>query len=272
MQITLSLATAYARLKWLMKKSANPKPDPPLHSTEAEQMNTSKAMKTRMATTRQMGFSLMEVVVSMGLSLFVTAAMVALMSNSMGNAARVINMTKLSDDLRSTMQLMSRDVRRSSYNANALFCYGNEDCGTDGSVTLPADIVISAAADCFTFLLDRDHDGDSTENEAGGFRRRVENNVGLIEMWTGGNQPDCDAAAGGNWQPVTDQTTMNITAFNVDNSLSYDQEIFNDGVTTITQRVRKLRLAIGGELIIASGVNRRIEDVISVRNDLLQTS
>lgn len=235
-------------------------------------MNTSHLIEIRLAASRQNGFSLLEVVVSMGLSLFVTAAMVALMSNSMGNAARVINMTKLSDDLRSTMQLMTRDVRRSSYNANALLCYGNDDCGTDGSVTLPADIVISAGADCFTFLLDRDHDGDSIENAAGGFRRRLEGNVGLIEMWTGDNQPDCDAAAGGNWQPVTDWTTMNITAFNVDNALSYDQEIFDDGVTVITQRVRKLRLAIGGELIAASGVTRRIEDVISVRNDLLQTS
>ena len=233
-------------------------------------MNTSLAITIRMAAARQTGFSLMEVIISMGLSLFVTAAMVALMSNSMGNAARVINMTKLSDDLRSTMQLMTRDVRRSSYNANAIMCYGNDDCGTDGSVTLPADIVISDDAGCFTFLLDRNHDGNSITDAPGGFRRVVENNVGYIQMWTGTGAANCaaDPDADG-WQAVTDLTTMNITAFNVDNALSYDQEIFNDGVTTITQRVRKLRLAIRGELIIASGVNRRIEDVISVRNDLL---
>lgn len=233
-------------------------------------MNASNLNQLHFTAARQRGFSLMEVVVSMGLSLFVTAAMVALMGNSVGNAGRVINMTKLSDDLRSTMQLMTRDVRRSSYNANALLCYGNDDCGSDGSVSLPADIFISDAGDCFTFLLDRDHDGDSTENDAGGFRRRVVNNVGTIEMWTGGNQPDCNAGAGGNWQAVTDFNTMNITAFTVDNTLSYNQVIFDDGAgNTITQRVRKLRLAIGGELIAADGVNRRIEDVISVRNDIL---
>jgi type II secretory pathway pseudopilin PulG len=221
----------------------------------------------------QGGYSLMEVIISMALSLVVTTAMVALMSNSMGNAARVINMTKLGDDLRSTMQLMTRDVRRSSYNADALLCYGNDDCGTDGSVILPGDIFISAGEDCFTFLLDRNHDGNSITDAPGGFRRVVDGDVGLIQMWTGAGAPNCAAAADTDgWQAVTDRTTMDITTFNVDDSLSYEQEIFNDGVTTITQRVRKLRLAIGGELIIASGVNRRIEDVISVRNDMLTTS
>lgn len=238
-------------------------------------MKTSCLSTSTPTAWRQSGYSLMEVIVSMGLSLVVTTAMVALMSNSMGNAGRVINMTKLSDDLRSTMQLMTRDVRRSSYNANALKCYGNEDCATDGSVVLPGDIFISAGLDCFTFQLDRDHDGNSIEDEdsPGGFRRVVEDNIGYIEMWTRAEPADCDAEPGAEgWQAVTDRTTMDITAFNVDNSLSYDQEIFNDGATVITQRVRKLRLAIGGELRTASGVNRQIEDVISVRNDIMQTT
>jgi prepilin-type N-terminal cleavage/methylation domain-containing protein len=218
----------------------------------------------------QRGFSLMEVIVSMGISLVATTAMVALMANSLGNAGRVINMTKLSDDLRSTMQLMTRDVRRASYNANALLCYGNDDCTTDGSVTQPADIFISDAADCFTFSLDRDHDGDGTENDAGGFRRVVVGGVGAIEMWTGGNQPDCTAGQGGNWVQMTNPESMDITTFNVDDTLSYTQVIFDDGAgNTISQRVRKLRLAIGGELVVADGVTRRLEDVITVRNDLL---
>lgn len=218
----------------------------------------------------QGGFSLMEVIVSMGISLVATTAMVALMANSLGNAGRVINMTKLSDDLRSTMQLMTRDVRRASYNANALLCYGNDDCTTDGSVTQPADIFISDAADCFTFWLDRDHDGDGTENDAGGFRRVVVGGVGTIEMWTGGSQPDCAAGQGGNWVQMTNPESMDITTFNVDDNLSYTQVIFDDGAgNTISQRVRKLRLAIGGELLTADGVTRHLEDVISVRNDLL---
>lgn len=218
---------------------------------------------------RQTGFTLMEGLVSMSISLVATAAMVALMSNSLGSTTRIVNMTKLSDDLRSTMQLMTRDVRRTSYNANALYCYGNDDCFTDGSVALPGDITISNTNECFTFLMDRDHDGDSTENDAGGFRRNVVNGVGVIEMWTGNNSPNC-ADTAPNWVQVTNLDSMNITAFTVDDSLSFTQVIFDDGAgNTITQKVRKLRLNIQGALLNDEQINREIEDVISVRNDLL---
>lgn len=218
---------------------------------------------------RQAGFSLMEGVVSMSISLVVTAAMVALMANSLNSTTRIVNMTKLSDDLRNTMQLMTRDVRRTSYNANAMLCYGNDNCFTDGSVTLPGDITISDTNDCFTFLLDRDNDGDSTENDAGGFRRRTVGGVGVIEMWTGGNAPNC-AADSDSWVRVTNPDSMDITVFSVDDDLSFTQVIFDDGAgKTVSQKVRKLRLNIRGELLANDEINREIEDVISVRNDLL---
>lgn len=217
----------------------------------------------------QAGYTLMEAVVSISISLVVTSAMIGLMANSLGSTSRIVNMTKLSDDLRNTMQMMTRDVRRTSYTADAMFCYGNEDCGSDGSVTVPADITISNTNDCFTFLLDRDHDGDATENDAGGFRRRVANGVGVIEMWTGNNQPDC-AANNANWVTVTNPGSMNITTFSVDDNLSYTQVIFDDDAgNTVSQKVRKVRLAIDARLVSSAGVTRRIEDVISVRNDLL---
>lgn len=219
----------------------------------------------------QAGFSLMEAVVAMSISLVVTASMVALMANSLGTTSRIVNMTKLSDDLRSTMQMLTRDVRRASYNANAVLCYGNDNCYTDGSVTLAGDLVINNGQDCFTFQLDRLHDGNSTNDAAGGFRRRVDGNVGALEMWTGDNSPDCAAGDGGNWVRVTNADSMNITAFNInDDDLSYTQVIFDDGAgNTISQRVRKVRFQIDAQLVNATGITRHIEDVISVRNDLL---
>jgi prepilin peptidase dependent protein B len=220
---------------------------------------------------RQAGFSLMEAVVAMSISLVVTASMVALMANSLGTTSRIVNMTKLSDDLRSTMQMLTRDVRRASYNANAVLCYGNDNCFTDGSVTLAGDLVINNSQDCFTFQLDRLHDGNSINDAAGGFRRIVDGDVGALEMWTGNNSPDCAAGDDVNWVRVTNANSMNITAFNInDDDLSYTQVIFDDGAgNTISQRVRKVRFQIDAQLVNATGITRHIEDVISVRNDLL---
>lgn len=219
----------------------------------------------------QSGLSLMEVLVSMSISLVVTASMVALMANSLGNTARIIKMTKLSDDMRIALQMMSRDVRRSSYSANSMYCYANEDCATDGAVTLPGDITINADNSCFTFLMDRDHDGDATENDAGGFRRVVVNSVGIMEMWTGDETPDCTVAAGaGDWVQITNPESMDIFAFAVDEDLSYSVQILDDGFgNTLSQKVRKIRMDMRGRLVVDNDIERHIEDIISVRNDLL---
>ena len=220
---------------------------------------------------KQSGATLMEVLVAMTISLVATAAMIAMMSNSLGTTARIIKMTKLTDDMRVALQMMTRDVRRSSYSANSMFCYANENCATDGSgVSLPADVSIADTNDCFTFLTDRDHDGDSTENAAGGFRRVTEGDIGVIEMWTGNNAPDCtdDAGAAG-WVEITNPDNMDIFAFNIDDNLSYTQVILDNGSDTVSQRIRKIRMNIQGRLVIDNTIVREVEDVINVRNDLL---
>ncbi len=219
----------------------------------------------------QAGFTLMEAVVSMSISLVVTASMVALMANSLGNTSRIVNMTKLSDDLRSTMQLLTRDVRRASYNAGAFRCYANEDCFSDGTVTMAADININDAQNCFTYQMDRSHDGNSTDDAAGGFRLSAIGGIGALEMWTGDEDsaPDCDAEDT-DWVQVTNPGSMNITGFNINDALSYSQVISDDGAgNTISQRVRKIRFRIDAQLVTAANITRRMEDVISIRNDFL---
>ena len=231
----------------------------------------------RFSLNRQGGASLMEVLVAMSISLVVTASMVALMSNSLGNTTRIIKMTKLADDMRVAMQMMSRDVRRSSFNAYSMYCFANDDCGSDsittadGTLILAGDITISNTGDCFLFLTDRDFGGDSTENSAGGFRRVVTDGVGVIEMWTGDNSPSCGAAAGAtNWVQITNPDNMDIFAFSVDEDLSYTVEVYNDGNgNTLSQKVRKLHMDMQGRLVMDNSIERRMEDVISVRNDLL---
>jgi len=233
-------------------------------------------MKISVMNNKQTGATLMEVLVAMSISLVVTAAMIAMMANSLGTTARIIKMTKLSDDMRVALQMMSRDVRRSSYNANSMFCYSNEDCSTDGAITAAADITLvdldaDTANDCFTFLMDRDHDGDSTEDNAGGFRRVTASGVGVIEMWTGDASPDCTSAAGAaGWVQITNPENMDIFAFSVDDILSYTQVIKDDGAgNTISQKTRKVRMDMEGRLVLDNTITRHMEDVIAVRNDLL---
>ena len=235
-------------------------------------------MKISVMNNKQTGATLMEVLVAMSISLVVTAAMIAMMANSLGTTARIVKMTKLTDDMRVALQMMSRDVRRSSYNANSMFCYSNEDCDSDIDldITLAGDINWAdrdgdGDYDCFTFLMDRDHNGDSTENDAGGFRRVTTGGVGVIQMWTGDASPDCTSAAGtAGWVQITNPENMDIFAFSIDDDLSYTQVIKDDGVNpTISQKIRKVRMDMQGRLVLDNTISRHMEDVIAVRNDLL---
>jgi len=240
---------------------------------------------------RQSGATLMEVLVAMTISLVVTAAMVAMMSNTLGTTTRIIHMTKLQDDLRVTMQMMTRDLRRSNYNARAMYCYGNPDCDSDlaedGSDWLTlADIIElgdrddDGTLDCLTFQMDRGHTGNAaTDGSGGGFRRvmvdpddveqRVEaGGIGVIQMWAGDPAPDCTTDQG--WVDVTDPSRMDITEFSIDDSLSFTQLVMRDvSGNEVSQQARKLRMRLIGELTLDSTITRHVEDIISVRNDRL---
>lgn len=218
-------------------------------------------------STRSRGFSLIEVLIASSLSLVVTASMIALMSSSLGSTARIIKMTRLTDDLRSAMLLMSRDVRRSNYSANAINCFANPDCLTDGSISSPGDVVISDNNECFVFSMDRNQDGTGTEN-AGGFRRVLAGGVGVIQMWIGATVPDC-ASADVNWAAVTDANDIEITSFSVDDDLSYTEVVLEDveGVQYF-QKVRKMRMNISGRLVSDLTIQRTLGDIIKLRNNL----
>jgi Tfp pilus assembly protein PilW len=226
---------------------------------------------------RQAGASLMEVLVAMSISLVVTASMVALMANSLSSTARIIKMTKLADEMRVAMQMMTRDVRRSSFNGDSMLCYANEDCGTDGTpITLAGDISLTdtdsdGSNDCFTFQMDRNYDGDSTNDEVGGFRRVNESGIGAIEMYTGSAGVVANCASDNGWVRITDPEDMDIFAFVVDDDLSYTQAIQTDsaGNPLVSQKIRKIRMNLQGRLVVDPTIVRRMEDVISVRNDLL---
>lgn len=210
----------------------------------------------------------METMIATALSLMVTSSMVALMSGSLSHTARIVKMTKLTDDLRTSMQLMTRDVRRSNYSANAIHCFANPDCATDGSLGSSGDVLISDANDCLVFQLDRDHDGDGTENAPAGFRWVSDAGVGLIEMWVGESSPDC-AATDSNWVAITDPQIFVVTGFTVDDSLSYTEAVWDDGAgSQYHQKVRKLFFSISAHLTTDESIQRTMVDVIKLRNNL----
>ena len=243
---------------------------------------------------KQSGATLMEVLVAMTVSLIATAAMIALMSNTLGTTSRIVKMTKLADDMRVTMQMMTRDVRRANYNANAIYCYATDGCvldSPDSTKTLSFDSVTLATLagdvgfedddndhfaddECFTFLTDRDQDGNSVADEPGAFRRRADPDTGVnaIEMWTGDGEPACNLAArSSDWVQITDPQVVDITGFDISDEESYTEVIQTDadGNPLLSQTARKLSISLRARLVLDPSIEREIVDLISLRNDVL---
>ena len=229
---------------------------------------------------RQAGVTLMETMISLALSLVVTTAMVILMANSLGTATRVIHMSQLTDELRNAMSMMTRDVRRANYSANAIFCYGNSNCGAAGAIAEQVGdiaVVRSGEWECFTFALDRNSDGNAANDPVSGFRRVPVGDVGAIEMWTGaaGAEPNCGSNPGADgWIQVTDPRTVNVTAFTLDDAESFTRDIEESETSTFTNRQRQLQITMEGQLVLEEArgdvvVQREVGDIIYVRNDYI---
>ena len=245
-------------------------------------LNTNRQVRQRgrMGLRRQAGATLMEILIGLGLSLVVTTSMIALMGNSLRTTTRIVEMSQLTDELRNTMSMLTRDVRRANYNPYNIYCYANADCGVgaDTSVTRTADLDVVAFGgnNCIRYFLERaTPTGTPGAAGGGGFRHVVTGGVGRIEMWTGDGAPGTDCS-GSDWVEVTDPGFVNITAFDLDDDTgSITSTLVAEG-TTLTQRTRQVIIAIEGVLIRTQGetqpITRRIEDTIKVRNDFITTS
>ena len=214
---------------------------------------------------KQRGIGLMEMLISMTLSLLAVGVMVILMSSTLGAGSTTIQMSRLSQELRASMQLMSRDLRRANFHSGYVNCFANVNCRTDLGITAYVNSInINADGNCFWYWLDRDGDADLSNDAVGGFRYSTIDGIGVIQMRTSGNTAaNCDDGDG--WELITDPNTVAITSFNVTDADSYTETL---SVAGATQQVEKIRLQINGQMARNSDVQRQIEDLILVRNDI----
>jgi hypothetical protein len=236
--------------------------------------------KGHLGLRRQTGATLMEIMIGLGLSVIVTTSMVALMGNSLRTTTRIVEMSQLTDELRNTMSMLTRDVRRANYNPYNIYCYANADCGVGADTSVTAtpdlDVVQFGGNDCLRYFLERaEPTGTPGAASGGGFRHVVAGGVGRIEMWTGNGAPGTDCS-GNDWVAVTDPGFVNITAFDVDDDTGSVVGTLEAEGATLTQRTRQVIIQIEGELIRTQNetqpITRRIEDTIKVRNDFISTT
>ncbi len=217
-------------------------------------------------TKPEQGFSLIELLISMVIGLIIIAAGISIFANTAGTDFYQLKVTRLNQELRSTMNLMVRDIRRVGYigptglslviGANIWNPFISPDNGTSFLFSL-VDVSngdgIAATKDCILFALDQNENGvDDGNSERFGYRLNA--NAVKVRPNTG---VDC---TGNGWQSITDDNTTNVT------SLTFTPRIQRDSSNNLI--ICTIDISLTGQLINDSSVTRTINESVKLRNDI----
>jgi prepilin peptidase dependent protein B len=218
------------------------------------------------------GFSLIELMVALVLGLIVSIAIVAFTMSSFRSNGQFVLSARLTQELRNTMDLMTRDLRRAGYNQDAMKSVGG------GSTSPFAPMLLQA--DCVIYAYDRDGGTngalDVANGEVRGLRRKtvkVNNvDVGVIEyaQSSGATKPKCDGATAdytkfppacntaSMWCSLSDPSILNITGLT-----------FTDKRTTVgsSLALRDIGVKLDGQLRNDTTFTRTVDTSVRIRSD-----
>ena len=230
---------------------------------------------------RVAGFSLIELMVAMVAGLIVSAALVAFTMSSFRSNGEYVVSTRLTQELRNSLDLVMRDLRRAGYDEGALKHLASDQMSPFSP--------ISVDGECIIYAYDRDTENDPTNFEDGVIDlnngevralRRVTATydgatVGVIEYAVSANdeRPACDGDPAdytqfppqcnddSHWCSLSDPALLNITEFTLD-----DQSTPVGQVPTQVY-LRDIGVQISGQLAKSTEFTRTVKSSVRVRSD-----
>jgi prepilin peptidase dependent protein B len=210
------------------------------------------------------GFTLIELMVAMLITLIVSATTVQITSNVFQTSTQSIQMIQLSQEMRSVIQLISRDIRRSGYNDDSLARFLATEAIASGVSMGTLDA--NNTANCLQVQYDS-LDGDA-KNVV--YRLRVVSDVGRVSAHFNANAT-CDTSTDDiAWVDVTDPLLTHISAleFVLNNQTTDIAENMNNG-NVIQVGLEQINIVISATLRTNEAVNRSIINEIQIRNRYL---
>lgn len=117
----------------------------------------------RHAAKPQAGFSLIELMIAMVLGLLVLGMMLSLYTTSMVNNNKINSLGRLNLEVKSLVELMSRDIRRAGYWSGASSAALSSGFANNAYGAQSAALAVSSDKTCITFAYDMNNTGDVPE-------------------------------------------------------------------------------------------------------------
>lgn len=218
--------------------------------------------------TKQLGMTLIEVMISVTVGLFLLLGLTVFMSASLGSNVSITKTANLNQELRAIMTLMVRDIRRSGYWGSPSYVTGAISGIGFGSTFVNPFALDATTAGCILYAYDLNQDGVLDENEKFGFL--LDNGAVLMRTGVGSSTWNCTLAASNAWGYLSDTISTNITglAFVETDSAS----IFITGSSGPNIRTRQITISISGQLANDSSVRQTLTETVKLENDLFSPS
>jgi type II secretory pathway pseudopilin PulG len=202
----------------------------------------------------QRGLSIVEMLVGITIGLFVVAAAALMVSSQLAENRKLLIETQLQQDLRATMEIMTRELRRASYrNELSIWRDGvsTVSANTYGAITPSSGVGISD--------IEFDYRRRSGDDYGAGFK--LEGNV-------------IKSRVSDQWETMTDEKVMRVTSFTIDLAapISYPlpcPKLCAGGTQTCWPEVqlRTATLNLTGQSATDPSVVRTLRTQVRLRND-----
>lgn len=129
---------------------------------------------------RSRGFTLVEMMVAMVLGIILTGAVTGLVVSTMSTTNSTVQNMRVTEESRAVTEIMTRELRRVRYDANALSRVGSGTTGTTFAAITPT--TVNVASDCIKYSYDADGNGAASAGEFRMFSRDTVSGRGVIRF------------------------------------------------------------------------------------------
>lgn len=209
------------------------------------------------------GFTLTELLVALVINVLVLSSLLAIFIANLNHYTTAINTNRLNQQLQSAMQLMTSDIRRAGYWANAKTSIST-DTNSNPFMATGTDVSVGGTGNnCILFTYDKNSNGTlpsiSTTADDERYGYRLMNGALQTRPW--GASFSCTAAAA-SWENVTDPT-ITLTAL----TFTERTQTVTTGLGTSSLTTRSIDISMTGELTSNTAITKTLTEHVRIRND-----
>ena len=205
---------------------------------------------------RERGMSLVELMIAIGVGAFVTAGLIAMFQVNIRMYSSSMDYIRLNQELRAILYIVTRDLRRAGYWANA-----TSQVGIGGATyATPFAAINTATPGCVLFSYDLNKNGAADTAEQFGFLF----DAAAVKMQSGHTANSCVTSS--DWEALNDVDITEITNLTfVPATQSIDLD--GPGPRTSSIQVRTLTVNLSGRLKRDPAVTASVSESVRIRND-----